>query len=301
MSWLLAAVAAAILVVRSWMLWRTRADRTRRWWFGWAVPVVAALVLVAELAGGALELSKLVAMLLLPAGLVWVALIALVVAAAAQGRRRSALALAAVFVAYTLAGNVWVGAALMASLERGFPPIDPTALPPVDVVVVLGGGTDLGPDRRPQLGPSGDRILTALQLWQAKRAPVLATTGSAIRGFDRTHDDAFETAALWRSLGVPDEAIVPLPGPRTTSEEILCIREEAGRRGWKRIALVTSAWHMPRALRLCARAGLEVVPVPCDYRSGAPPFNITWLIPHERGFRAVHLACWEMLGRLAGR
>ena len=35
--------------------------------------------------------------------------------------------------------------------------------------------------------------------------------------------------------------------------------------GFRRILLVTSAWHMPRAKTLFEREGPEVVPAPTDY------------------------------------
>ena len=35
--------------------------------------------------------------------------------------------------------------------------------------------------------------------------------------------------------------------------------------GIRKILLVTSAWHMPRARMLFEHAGFEVVPVPCDF------------------------------------
>jgi uncharacterized SAM-binding protein YcdF (DUF218 family) len=36
-------------------------------------------------------------------------------------------------------------------------------------------------------------------------------------------------------------------------------------KGIKRILLVTSAWHMPRSVKLFEAQGLEVTPLPTDY------------------------------------
>jgi uncharacterized SAM-binding protein YcdF (DUF218 family) len=113
--------------------------------------------------------------------------------------------------------------------------------------------------------------------------------------------EAVHYAERAEQLGVPDEAIVPISGPHTTSQEVVRIKAEAAERGWRRIGLVTSAWHMRRALRLCRVAGLEVTPIPCDFRGDIPPWSLVWLVPRDRGFVKVQFACWEYVGALVGR
>ncbi len=126
-------------------------------------------------------------------------------------------------------------------------------------------------------------------------------TGSSIEGTDQPRDLARESVDLMRSLGIPDRALVPLKLPLNTSQEIPACRDLARDQGWKRVGLITSAWHMPRALRLSAAAGFAVVPLRSDHRGLMPPPSLLWLIPHERGFLRVQLACWELLGMAVGR
>ena len=115
------------------------------------------------------------------------------------------------------------------------------------------------------------------------------------------NDYANETAQLWRGMGIPRQAIRCLPNARTTSEEIAVCRELVDKEGWHRVGLVTSAWHLPRALAHCRRQGLEVVPLAADWRGRMPGADGLWLIPQERGFAYVQLACWEYLALLLRR
>jgi uncharacterized SAM-binding protein YcdF (DUF218 family) len=94
---------------------------------------------------------------------------------------------------------------------------------------------------------------------------------------------------------------VRLPGAHTTSEEIPALAEEVRRRGWSRLGLITSAWHMPRSLRLTAAAGLEVTPLAADFRSGEAQATLVELLPSAAGASYVRLAAWEGLGMLLGR
>jgi uncharacterized SAM-binding protein YcdF (DUF218 family) len=58
---------------------------------------------------------------------------------------------------------------------------------------------------------------------------------------------------------------------------------------------------MPRALRLATAAGLEVVAIAADFRSGEPQPNVVELLPSAEGAVLVRLAVWEELGMLVGR
>lgn len=124
-----------------------------------------------------------------------------------------------------------------------------------DAVVVLGGG--IGKHEkcgRTELFGGADRAWVGARRWKAYQdgnMPLICTGVGC----------AEATIPFLVDLGVPREAIVGFEGPRNTEEEAKLIAE----RGMKRVLLVTSAWHMPRAKMLFERAGLEVVEAPCDY------------------------------------
>jgi uncharacterized SAM-binding protein YcdF (DUF218 family) len=103
-------------------------------------------------------------------------------------------------------------------------------------------------------------------------------------------------------MGIPEGAIVQVREPlRTTSDEIARYKALVEERGWKRVGLVSSAWHLPRALALCREQGLEVVPIPANHR-GRPAWpSPAYLVPQFDGFLDVQFACKEYLGRLVGR
>lgn len=69
-------------------------------------------------------------------------------------------------------------------------------------------------------------------------------------------------AALWRAWGVPEEAILLESESGTTYENALYNRGLLEAHGLKRVLLVTSAWHMPRALATFRSAGIHALPSP---------------------------------------
>jgi uncharacterized SAM-binding protein YcdF (DUF218 family) len=274
-------------------------EALKRWW-SWAV--LAAFAGLGVAISRDIVLQKCVALLLLPAGLVWLGLALVAVVAWRRGQRGLAGAIAALWLLYALAGNVWVGKALLGSLEAQVPAVDPAAGPPFEAVFVLGGGTETDAADVPLLGAGGDRVAIAARLWHQGRAKHLVASGCTIAGTDIFRDLGRETATLWRGLGIPEDAIeVVPPGPINTTQEIAAYRTLLAARGWTRVGLVTSGWHLPRALALCRRAGLSMVPIMSDCRGRQPGWSLLYLIPQERGFVNVHLGCWEYLGRLIGR
>ncbi len=293
---LLVVIAGAAL---AW-LWLTRDKKDRIWAWAWTVPAVAVIALLALVATD-LYLQKVVAHLLMPAGLVWSALIVLTTMALVARRWRDGAVLSALLLAYTLAGNVWLGCWLVDTLERQVLPAKRVEeLPLFDAVCVLGGGTDLQPDGTPQFGAGGgDRIAHAARLYLAGKANVLVCSGLSLPGDDRNL--AVETHKLWQGFAVDAGAIVVVGRGLITRDEIGIYKELVAKHGWRRLGLVTSAWHLPRALALCRAIGLEVTPLPCDARSRAFPAWFLYLIPQDKGFSRVQIGAWEWIGRLVGR
>ncbi len=258
---------------------------------------VVALAVVAPF-----DARKVAGLLLMPLGLTWIGLALTALLLWRHGQRRAAMASAGVWLLLSVAGNVWVGGALGELLERRVADIDPFAQGRFDAVVVLGGGVAVGRDGNVFLGDSANRPILGVELFLADRTPLLVASGPFVRLADgRRTSAAAATRSLWTSLGVPPEAVIVIEGPASTLEEAEAVAALARDRGWRRIGLLTSAWHLPRALELFRDRGIPAVPLPAGLLSPPPPPAARSLIPQEEGVTAVQKSCWELLGRLAGR
>jgi uncharacterized SAM-binding protein YcdF (DUF218 family) len=267
---------------------------------GW-LGVVALLGLAAAFSPGPYELRKFVSQCLMPAGLVWLGLAALTLALWQRRQRRFAAASLVLWLAYTLAGNVWLGNAMIGWLQRGYETGGPAASGPFDAVLVLGGGMDVSDDGQPRFAEGGDRVVHAVRVYRAGHVGLLLASGPPVRLSDgRLTSYPAATAAIWEQLGVPAADILQVVGPKTTTDEVLALKKLIGERGWRRVGVITSAWHMPRAMRLCRRYGVDAVPFPTDVR-GSEEVKLRYLVPQWLGFEQVQLASWEILGMLAGR
>ena len=71
--------------------------------------------------------------------------------------------------------------------------------------------------------------------------------------------------------------------------------------GTKRVAIVTSAWHLPRALALARRFGLAADGIPADRRGRMPPASPAFLVPDGAALHDTQLWCTETIGRMVGR
>lgn len=248
------------------------------------------------------SLQKTLALLLMPAGFLWLLLLLACRLCFRRNQKPLGVFLLAIALLYACAGNVHLGTFLMARLESSVPPMDPAAAAPFDAVFVLGGGSEEDPSGRPELGRSGDRIQLAARLWHLGRARLLVASGMGRDSLRGIRNGGEETRVLWRELGVPDRAILVVEEPCwITRDEIAAYRSLQQRHGWQRLALVSSAAHLPRAMALARRAGLEVVPLGADWRGRPLVFQLQNLVPQADGFMDVQRACWEYLGRRVGR
>jgi uncharacterized SAM-binding protein YcdF (DUF218 family) len=173
-----------------------------------------------------------------------------------------------------LLGNSWIGAQLVRPLESQFPPMPelpegapvPAALAACRFVAVLGSGHADAPgfSANNELSPPGlARIIEGVRLLRALPEARLIVSGPGLPGHD-THAEVLRRAAI--TFGVAPDRIMKIQTARDTEDESV----ELGRLvGAERVALVTSAVHMPRAVALCRHAGVRVLPCPADFT--APP------------------------------
>lgn len=268
----------------------------RRWKL--ALAIGAALLLCeAGLGARHLEVRKLVGAALMPTGIAWLLLLMAIADRWLRRQRGGALILGVGWVILTLLGNTGVAGLLIRDLEASIP--RDSGVGTFDAVFVLGGGTSVGP-MGPELNASGDRVARAVELWRTGRTAYLVTSGSSLGSADENRSLAEQTARIWRSLGVPETAIVELKSSElvNTEAEIEAYQTEVAMRGWHRVGLVTSAWHLRRALRICHRLGFEVTPLAADWRSGPEGPTLWSVIPQAGALAEVEMVAKEYLGAL---
>jgi uncharacterized SAM-binding protein YcdF (DUF218 family) len=245
-------------------------------------------------------LRKFVKALVTPVGLLWIFLWTTCIRSWLGEQRTLGVALTGIALAYSLAGNSPLGALAVDWLQRDYIDVDPFQLGYFDAVIVLGGGTSTAPNGQPQVGRSGDRVLLAARLYHRARTPLLAATGERISYFSPAAPTfAEETAVLWADLGVSREHILKLGG-RNTGEEMAQIQQLVIMKGWTRVGLVTSAWHMPRAMKEAYSQKVELVPLPASFTTDSRRWTWLSLIPSANGFGNMGRAFHEWLAMAAG-
>jgi uncharacterized SAM-binding protein YcdF (DUF218 family) len=213
-----------------------------------------------------------------------------------RGPRRRAgrwLIASGAILAY-LASTTLVGNALLAPLEHQYPTLTPAQAAGLRDIVVLGSAYEPH-DNIPVTGAlAADglaRIVEGVRLARSIPDSRLLVSGGARPGFTPS---ALGYAKLATDLGVPQPALIVMDRALDTSQEARAVAALLGRAPF---ILVTSAYHMPRAMLLMNAAGASPVPAPTGQmvhtRRGAALFA---LVPGSRGLQKTETALHEYLG-----
>lgn len=170
----------------------------------------------------------------------------------------------------------------------------------LDAIVVLGGGLEgrfEGVRDLPDLNDSGDRVWQAARLYKQGVAPRVVLSGGQFDADPRREAEALGMKVFMLDLGVPEHALLIEDQSRTTFENALRTRELVGD-GRHTIALVTSAFHMGRAVLWFEKAGFTVYPVRADIRVLHEKRRFWDHLPKPQALDESTTAIKEFLGRL---
>ena len=197
----------------------------------------------------------------------------------------------------------WLGAPLETRVARV--PLPERA----DGIVVLGGAVEWQVARtRDALGlnASGERIAMAAALAQRYPDAHLIVTGSFADAFANDYRATPTDTSLFFGPHFAGRRITYLGAARSTYEDALLALEAAAPRPGETWLLVTSAWHMPRALETFRALGWAPIPVMVDYRSAgelrfAPNWDVSGTLADlDRLVREWGaLQVYRQLGRIA--
>jgi uncharacterized SAM-binding protein YcdF (DUF218 family) len=212
-----------------------------------------------------------------------------------------ALALSAILI-LVAAAALPVGVLLMSPLENRFPQ-PPADLAPPEGIIVLGGAiNDQASAARGQtvFDEGGERLTEAVIL--AKRYPqarVVYTSGSA-SFTPATSTEALQARKLMSQMGIAPERITIEDRSRNTDENARFTAAIVHPEPSQRWLIVTSAFHIPRAMGVFAKAGFHAVAYPVSfYTLGRWSGDLRLSFKSERNLRVFETAVHEWIGLAA--
>lgn len=242
--------------------------------------------------------------LLYPIGLIWLGCLVAAGVFAWKKQKPPAISLTVVAVVISIIGSDLSGA-LLRTLEKPYARETLAEVPVCDAVVVLGGG--IAPSKYDPAGftftDAGDRIIAAVEVLRLGKAPVLVLGGGFYETDGEKESDAPQVQDWLVRSGLVTNQIVQVGITHNTREEAVKVKALAGEHEWKRVILVTSAFHMKRTEAVFRTAGLDVIPVACDFNTvGRPKGGRTFNpFPKPEGFGALNYYIHEQVGMLIYR
>lgn len=249
-------------------------------------------------------LSKLIFFLITPSNLlILLGCAGLVLLLVGRLRRTARGFLLASVVGLVAAGFTPLATWIALPLEERFPQfIDDGS--PVTGIIVLGGGVETAlTGTRGQIvtNDAGERRVAMADL--AKRYPgsrLVFSGGSGNLAGDRMS----EAEAIGRYadvLGLPRTRLIQEDRSRNTRENAIFTADKIQPKPGERWLLVTSAWHMPRAIGCFRKAGIAVTAYPVDYRTGGAEDALRFNSFASTGLLLLDLVAKEWVGLLAYR
>ena len=188
------------------------------------------------------------------------------------------------------------GNALLQSLETA-PPISDAQLKDIQAIVILGGGKN---NQAPEFGNEDtvnrwtlQRLRYGAYLQQQTGKPILVTGGGLFG--ERSEADAMaetlECDFHAKNIWTEDQS-------KDTAENAAFSAVILKQHGIERIAVISQAWHLPRAIKLFEQQSLTVYPAPTGYTHDDNEPVIRWL-PKASALDKSATALKEYLGRLA--
>jgi uncharacterized SAM-binding protein YcdF (DUF218 family) len=247
-------------------------------------------------------LSKTLGLFALPSNvLIFIGLIGLVLLCT-RFRRLASWLIVTSLVLIAFVGFSPLGRILILPLEQRFPPWDASRGAP-DGIIVLGGAISPGVSMARgvvALNEGAERITVATEL--ARRYPNARIIFSG--GTGALFGGALEAPLAvkeFEALGIAHDRITAEEQSRNTIENAVFSRLLAQPKPGERWLLVTSAYHMPRAIAAFRAAGFPVEACPVNWHTRGPIDAMEPFDSFAAGLGMTNIATHEWIGLIAYR
>lgn len=145
-----------------------------------------------------------------------------------------------------------------------------------DAIVVLGGGTYSSGFLKED---TMNRLLGGYLVYKKTKLPLILSGGAA----EEKLSDSRAMAEILKKIGVEENKIIEESRSRNTSENAVYTAQICKQKGFKKIILVTSAYHMKRAMKNFKKTGLQVLPYPADFKKNGH-YSFYSFLPNSGNF-----------------
>ena len=184
------------------------------------------------------------------------------------------------------------------SLEQDYPLTKLSEVKPVKYVVVLSGMLKKIQDDDEfiiEFSGSVDRFNSGVNLMKTGKAErLIFTRGYLPWSAGKPEGEYLKMISIER--GIDPNSILLTRNASNTADEAQAVAELIDQD--EEIILVTSAYHMKRAVQLFERSGFKIIPFPTDYQTGMAPSGPFKYIPSSESMALLALFLRETAGRL---
>ncbi len=245
-------------------------------------------------------ITKIVEAVILPPGLLLVLLAAgLVFGCLKRYRILLWLTAGAILLGYLLSITP-VCDLLLRPLEGRYPPLSLAAAQsahPSAVVVLSGGLVPISPEMKGEASPAPGylkRLLYAASLARRLGLPLIIS-GGPVPNTPGTESEAEAGESALFAFGIHPPRVMLEEKSQDTWQNAADIEHEYHPR---RVVLVTSAYHMPRAMYAFARNGIEAIPAPTDYKVWRAGYSLVSFFPSADSLLSSAVGIKEWVGLL---
>ena len=184
-------------------------------------------------------------------------------------------------------------------LEIDYEPINIEDVEKADAIIVLSGMINTLQTKNIynyEFNGAVDRFIKGIDLFKNGKANYLVfTRGKIPWSVGISEGEYLKKLAI--NFGVPEKKIILTESVENTEQEANSIKNIFPNKNSKLI-LVTSAYHMKRALKIFNSAELKVLAYPVDFRKKTKKFTIMDIIPSANAFSKTSYSIREIIGRI---
>lgn len=193
----------------------------------------------------------------------------------------------------------WISNVIWQTLERTYPPIEISSLKTYDAAVVLSGEVSSKELNGQTIidWKDADRFFAALDLLKTGKAKRLIFTQGQLPWSDSLPEGLLlKNKAM--SLGVDEDKLLLTAVASNTYEEAIVSLDVIRKYGINNVLLITSSFHMPRAIAIFSKVGIVADAFPVDFKAQGKTNNWLEFIPNAGALNRTSNGLREFIGRL---